>query len=160
MDALAGSHKVFSSCSKYTSVIVNFRSTSTTSSTSTVWTLPKILFQKVYSDFISHNTIQCVRLIGYRRLTRHQPVGLKHATRVIHVTDVVKDASGKVTELKATATALGDTNKPQVIIVWSECLSVHQNAFRLSFNGSVVQQAHLRRLALKSASMISCLINL
>jgi len=51
---------------------------------------------------------------GFRRLTPGQPVGLKHASMVITLTKVIKDAGGKVTELEVTSASLDTATKPKV----------------------------------------------
>nr|XP_006822206.1 PREDICTED: glutamine--tRNA ligase [Saccoglossus kowalevskii] len=55
---------------------------------------------------------------NYRRLTTNQPVGLKYVGYVICVEDIIKNNSGKITELKVTCKALGETDKPKSFIHW------------------------------------------
>ncbi|XP_041973092.1 probable glutamine--tRNA ligase [Aricia agestis] len=55
---------------------------------------------------------------GYRRLTPNQTVGLRHAGYVLKVSNVVKDASGKVSELQCTAQSTDSAEKPKAFIHW------------------------------------------
>ncbi|KAM4722110.1 glutamine--tRNA ligase [Rhinophrynus dorsalis] len=55
---------------------------------------------------------------GYKRLTPDQPVGLRHAGYVISVKNIVKDESGKVTELEVTCTKSDVAEKPKAFIHW------------------------------------------
>ncbi|KAL5516066.1 hypothetical protein EMCRGX_G001329 [Ephydatia muelleri] len=55
---------------------------------------------------------------GYRRLTPEQPVGLRHAGFVIFVHEVIKDNSGKVTEVHVTAKKSDEIEKPKAFIHW------------------------------------------
>lgn len=57
--------------------------------------------------------------VGYRRLTKSQPVGLRHAGYVIYVEDVVKNTNNEVIELavKCVPVANVDT-KPKAFIHW------------------------------------------
>lgn len=53
---------------------------------------------------------------GYRRLSPTQTVGLRHAGQVIKVTEVKKDASGKVVEIICTCESVDKTEKPKAFI--------------------------------------------
>ncbi len=53
---------------------------------------------------------------SYRRLTMNQPVGLRHANVVIYVLDVIKDETGKITELNVKCGGAG--SKPKSYIHW------------------------------------------
>ncbi|KAK6632385.1 hypothetical protein RUM44_007427 [Polyplax serrata] len=56
---------------------------------------------------------------GYRRLTKTQSVGLRHAGYVIHVKEVIKDAENKITELKVECQSVTNvTAKPKAFIHW------------------------------------------
>lgn len=56
---------------------------------------------------------------GYRRLTRSQGVGLRHAGFVVTVSDVVKDKSGEVVEVIVTAVSVESVEKkPKAFIHW------------------------------------------
>ncbi|XP_044512898.1 glutamine--tRNA ligase [Gracilinanus agilis] len=55
---------------------------------------------------------------GYKRLAKGQPVGLRHAGYVIDVQNVIKNASGQVTELEVTCTKSDASEKPKAFIHW------------------------------------------
>ncbi|CAB3228334.1 unnamed protein product [Arctia plantaginis] len=55
---------------------------------------------------------------GYRRLTPKQTVGLRHAGYVIKVSEIIKDASGKVLEVQCTAQPADSAEKPKAFIHW------------------------------------------
>ncbi|XP_033643669.1 glutamine--tRNA ligase-like [Asterias rubens] len=55
---------------------------------------------------------------GYRRLTPTQSVGLKYAAQVLTLKSIVKDESGRVTELKVTAESVDTASKPKAFIHW------------------------------------------
>lgn len=55
---------------------------------------------------------------GYRRLSSTQTVGLRHAGVVLKVTEVLKDNTGKVLELKCTCMKAEETEKPKAFIHW------------------------------------------
>ncbi|XP_063823390.1 probable glutamine--tRNA ligase [Ostrinia nubilalis] len=55
---------------------------------------------------------------GYRRLTPSQSVGLRHAGYVLKVSKVIKDSSGKVSELECTAEPSESADKPKAFIHW------------------------------------------
>ncbi|KAJ2950521.1 hypothetical protein O0L34_g8765 [Tuta absoluta] len=55
---------------------------------------------------------------GYRRLTPEQTVGLRHAGYVIKVSKVVKDSTGKVSEVECTAEKAEAADKPKAFIHW------------------------------------------
>ncbi|KAM9326993.1 glutamine--tRNA ligase [Gastrophryne carolinensis] len=55
---------------------------------------------------------------GYKRLTPNQPVGLRHAGYIISVQNIVKDANGRVVELKVTCTKSDASEKPKAFIHW------------------------------------------
>nr|CAG4648499.1 EOG090X01EL [Polyphemus pediculus] len=56
---------------------------------------------------------------GYRRLTKTQHVGLRHAGLVISVTNVIKDSKGEVTELEVKCLSSNDVQKkPKGFIHW------------------------------------------
>ncbi|XP_066999237.2 probable glutamine--tRNA ligase [Anabrus simplex] len=54
---------------------------------------------------------------GYRRLTPNQPVGLRHTGYAIAVSEVIKDLSGKVAEVKVTCQPVLN-QKPKAFIHW------------------------------------------
>ncbi|XP_006036689.1 glutamine--tRNA ligase [Alligator sinensis] len=55
---------------------------------------------------------------GYKRLTPGQPVGLRHTGYIIAVQNIIKDASGHVTELEVTCTRSDAAEKPKAFIHW------------------------------------------
>lgn len=55
---------------------------------------------------------------GYRRLSPTQTVGLRHAGVVLKVTEVKKDAAGKVLELICTCEKAETAEKPKAFIQW------------------------------------------
>lgn len=55
---------------------------------------------------------------GYHRLSLEQTVGLRHASYVIRVTDVKKDATGEVIELICTCESIEKASKPKAFIQW------------------------------------------
>lgn len=55
---------------------------------------------------------------GYRRLAPNQTVGLRHANVVIKLTEVKKDASGKVVELLCSCEKVELAEKPKAFIQW------------------------------------------
>ncbi|KAL0839596.1 hypothetical protein ABMA28_016282 [Loxostege sticticalis] len=55
---------------------------------------------------------------GYRRLTPSQSVGLRHAGYVLKVAKVMKDSTGKVSELECTAEPSETAEKPKAFIHW------------------------------------------
>jgi len=54
----------------------------------------------------------------YKRLACDQCVGLRHAGKVIKVSNVIKDGSGEVTELHATCEPSASSTKPKAFIHW------------------------------------------
>jgi len=54
----------------------------------------------------------------YKRLACDQNVGLRHAGKVIKVTDVIKNSKGDILELHATCEASGSVTKPKAFIHW------------------------------------------
>lgn len=73
-------------------------------------------FSKVV--YIEQSDFREVMEKGYKRLTPDQPVGLRHAGFVISVQRVIKDASGKVTELEVTCASTDAAEKPKAFIHW------------------------------------------
>lgn len=73
-------------------------------------------FSKVL--YIEQSDFREVMEKGYKRLTPDQPVGLRHAGYIISVQRVIKDASGKVTELEVTCAATDSAEKPKAFIHW------------------------------------------
>ncbi|XP_070559833.1 glutamine--tRNA ligase-like [Ptychodera flava] len=55
---------------------------------------------------------------SFRRLTKDQSVGLKHVGYVIKVDEIIKNADGKITELRVTCEPLDEQNKPKGFIHW------------------------------------------
>lgn len=55
---------------------------------------------------------------GYRRLAPNQTVGLRHASIVLKVEKVLKDASGKVVELVCSCERIETAEKPKAFIQW------------------------------------------
>lgn len=55
---------------------------------------------------------------SFRRLTPNQPVGLKYAGVVISLAKIVKDSSGKVTELLVNCESTETAPKPKAFIHW------------------------------------------
>ncbi|XP_063222065.1 probable glutamine--tRNA ligase isoform X2 [Bacillus rossius redtenbacheri] len=55
---------------------------------------------------------------SYRRLTRDQPVGLRHAGYVITFSRVIKDGRGMVKELEATCDPSTAMEKPKAFVQW------------------------------------------
>lgn len=55
---------------------------------------------------------------GYRRLSPTQTVGLRHAGVVLKVTEVIKDNSGAVVEVKCTCEKAETAEKPKAFIHW------------------------------------------
>ncbi|KAG5282384.1 hypothetical protein AALO_G00055410 [Alosa alosa] len=68
--------------------------------------------------YIEQSDFREVMEKGYKRLTPDQPVGLRHAGYVISVKRVIKDASGKVTELEVTCATTDSAEKPKAFIHW------------------------------------------
>ncbi|XP_057212200.1 glutamine--tRNA ligase [Triplophysa rosa] len=68
--------------------------------------------------FIEQNDFREVMEKGYKRLTPDQPVGLRHAGYVISVQRVIKDGSGKVSELEVTCASSDSVDKPKAFIHW------------------------------------------
>uniref|UniRef100_A0A8C5H8W2 Glutamine--tRNA ligase n=1 Tax=Gouania willdenowi TaxID=441366 RepID=A0A8C5H8W2_GOUWI len=68
--------------------------------------------------FIEQGDFREVMEKGYKRLTPDQPVGLRHAGYVISVQKVIKDSSGKVTELEVTCCRSDKEEKPKAFIHW------------------------------------------
>lgn len=54
----------------------------------------------------------------YKRLACDQNVGLRHAGKVIKVTDVIKNSKGDILELHATCEASSSVTKPKAFIHW------------------------------------------
>jgi len=54
---------------------------------------------------------------NYKRLTKTQSVGLRHANYVISVLNVLQDSNGDVTELQVSCSQAGDV-KPKAYIHW------------------------------------------
>lgn len=54
----------------------------------------------------------------FRRLTPDQPVGLAQVGYVVSVKSLKKDSNGKVTEILANGSPLGETSKPKAFIHW------------------------------------------
>lgn len=73
-----------------------------------------IRFDKVI--YIERSDFKEVPEKGYRRLSPDQTVGLRHAGFVVKVTQVVKDASGQVTELVCTCESADTATKPKAFI--------------------------------------------
>ncbi|CAI4226497.1 unnamed protein product [Auanema sp. JU1783] len=65
------------------------------------------------SDYRKDNTEK-----GFRRLTKNQPVGLKHIGITLTVTREEVDASGNVVEVFVRAATLTEQNKPKAFIHW------------------------------------------
>lgn len=59
-----------------------------------------------------------VNLKDFKRLTPHQPVGLKYAGYVLTVCEVKKDEAGQPNEILATCEKATDVNKPKAFIHW------------------------------------------
>lgn len=76
----------------------------------------KVPFNKII--YIEREDFRETASKDYKRLAANQPVGLRHAGRVITVTDVVKDSTGEVIELKVTAVDSKDAEKPKAFIHW------------------------------------------
>lgn len=55
---------------------------------------------------------------GYHRLSPEQTVGLRHASYVIRVTEIKKDANGEVNELICTCESIEKAAKPKAFIQW------------------------------------------
>ncbi|XP_046978596.1 probable glutamine--tRNA ligase [Vanessa cardui] len=71
---------------------------------------------------------------GYRRLTPTQSVGLRHAGYVLKVSKVIKDTTGKVTELECTAESTESADKPKAFIHWvSQPISVEVRLYEPLF---------------------------
>ncbi|XP_032511970.2 probable glutamine--tRNA ligase isoform X1 [Danaus plexippus] len=71
---------------------------------------------------------------GYRRLTPTQSVGLRHAGYVITVNNVIKDSTGKVTELECTCETSDVAKKPKAFIHWvSKPVTVEVRLYELLF---------------------------
>jgi len=68
--------------------------------------------------YIEREDFREVAAKDYKRLAPNQPVGLRHAGKVITVVDVIKDSTGEVVELKVTATDSKDGTKPKAFIHW------------------------------------------
>ncbi|KAM9830891.1 glutamine--tRNA ligase [Syngnathus typhle] len=68
--------------------------------------------------FIEQSDFREVMEKGYKRLTPEQPVGLRHAGYVISVKEVIKDARGKVVELKVSCCSSDTAEKPKAFIHW------------------------------------------
>lgn len=72
---------------------------------------------------------------GYRRLTKTQSVGLRHAGYVLDVTDVVKNKQGDVVEVVCNCTAVEKAaTKPKAFIHWvSDPVSVEIRSYASLF---------------------------
>ncbi|XP_022187342.2 probable glutamine--tRNA ligase [Nilaparvata lugens] len=55
---------------------------------------------------------------GYKRLTKSQSVGLKHAGLVVSVLEFKKNSAGKIVELDVKVDPVTDNNKPKAFIHW------------------------------------------
>ncbi|KAI4471534.1 glutamine-trna ligase [Holotrichia oblita] len=73
---------------------------------------------------------------GYRRLTTTQNVGLRHAGLVLHVTEVVKDSTGDIMEIKCKCTNADEVNeKPKAFIHWvSNPVEIEVRIYQRLFN--------------------------
>jgi len=54
----------------------------------------------------------------YKRLSCDQCVGLRHAGKIIKVTDVVKDTKGEIIEIKVTCEPSANALKPKAFVHW------------------------------------------
>ncbi|XP_026326443.1 probable glutamine--tRNA ligase isoform X2 [Hyposmocoma kahamanoa] len=71
---------------------------------------------------------------GYRRLTQSQSVGLRHAGYVIKISKVLKDNTGKVTDLECTVEPTDSAEKPKAFIHWvSEPVTVEVRLYQPLF---------------------------
>ncbi|CAH3145871.1 unnamed protein product [Porites evermanni] len=68
--------------------------------------------------FIEQSDFKEVSEKGFRRLTPDQSVGLKYAGMVIKLDKIVKDSSGKVTELLVNCESTETAQKPKAFIHW------------------------------------------
>ena len=68
--------------------------------------------------YIDRSDFQEVPEKGFRRLTPDQSVGLKHASLVLNLDEIVKDASGRIIELHCTAVPMTLENKTKGFIQW------------------------------------------
>lgn len=68
--------------------------------------------------YIEQSDFREVPAAGYRRLAPSQPVGLRHAGLIISLQDVVKDAGGRVVELRVTCAPADAAVKPKAFVHW------------------------------------------
>lgn len=71
----------------------------------------------------------------YKRLTIGQPVGLRHAGYVISVTEVIKDESNKIIEVRAIGTPVAVGKRPKAFIHWvAEPITCEVRLYERLFN--------------------------
>ncbi|XP_046386642.1 probable glutamine--tRNA ligase [Ischnura elegans] len=68
--------------------------------------------------YIERNDFREMEEKGFRRLTMSQSVGLRYANLVISFSDIVKDNSGMVSELKVLCKPIDEAEKPKAFIHW------------------------------------------
>ena len=118
MSQKLGAYKFFSDCFNIESItLLNnvLRSTLCNLVMSYAWGLyAKLMVFSPYRWFLFAQNPEK----GYRRLTPTQSVGLKYAAQVLTLKSIVKDESGRVTELKVTAESVDTASKPKAFIHW------------------------------------------
>lgn len=90
--------------------VPNFPSNPESGGTHSIW-LDKVLYIE-RTDF-SENPMK-----GYRRLTPTQSVGLRYSGFIIKVTEVVKDDTGAIIEIRCTCENNESTEKPKAFVHW------------------------------------------
>jgi glutaminyl-tRNA synthetase len=73
---------------------------------------------QLLSDTCNHNFLFQKEEKGFRRLTISQPVGLRYANLVISLSEIVRDNSGMVSELKVMCKPIDESEKPKAFIHW------------------------------------------
>ncbi|XP_071448775.1 probable glutamine--tRNA ligase [Hetaerina americana] len=72
---------------------------------------------------------------GFRRLNKSQPVGLRYANLVISLSEVIRDKSGMVSELKVLCKSVDEAEKPKAFIHWvSDFLPVEVRLYENLFH--------------------------
>jgi len=84
--------------------------------------------------YIDRSDFNEVEEAGYRRLTKSQPVGLRHAGLVISVENIKKNAAGELIELEVKCLSTNEVKKPKGFIHWvSDPVSVEVRLYERLF---------------------------
>lgn len=75
-----------------------------------------VIFDKVI--YIERNDFMETGDKGYKRLTKTQSVGLRHAGFVLECIDVIKNSSGYLVEILCKCAEVDIANKPKAFIHW------------------------------------------